>query len=252
MKIESDTIVSIVMPVYNAGTMLERSIGSILNQSYKNWELLAVDDRSTDSSLMILRKMSLKDPRIRVIAMEENKGAGHARNRAIHVAKGRYLSFLDADDEWKNSKLAKQISFMQSGSYAFSCTAYERANDTSNSRKKIFVPVRSTYEQLLKNNTVGTSTVMLDRTKFSEFQMSTMRKRQDYDLWLRLLLETDAVYGMNELLTVYHIGHSSLSSNKLLAAQAQWSFYRNELNFDIMRSAYYFAHYAVNASRRNF
>ncbi len=242
-----DVLVSVIIPVYNAEAVLERSIGSVLAQEFENWELVAVDDASQDRSFEILQEFAARDPRIHVWAMEENSGAGAARNLAMHHARGRYFAFLDADDEWLPQKLQRQIEFMQSRQIAFSCTAYERVRRG----RVIHVPEKADYDDLADNNTVATLTAVYDASLLGKHKMPLIRRRQDYALWLTLLEHVDYVYGLDEVLARYHSGQRSLSSNKFLAARDQWRFFRGTLGLDFGRSVRLFGSYARNALRRN-
>ena len=242
--------ISIVMPMFNAQTTVARAISSVQFQTKTDWELIVVDDASTDQSCRVVEGIIRGDARIRLIRLAQNSGAAVARNTALDNANGTFIAFLDSDDEWHPEKLEKQIGFMQEHDLAFTCTGYLRF--WPNGKKKIIgVPYSATREKLLKNNTVATLTAIYDKSKFNDVRMPPIVRRQDYAFWLCLLEETEFVYGLNETLATYHLGHQSLSSNKLVAARDQWRFYSEVLNLNIIKKLWYFIHYAINGSSRN-
>ncbi len=243
--------ISIVIPCYNSAATIERAVSSVLAQTRADWELIAIDDASQDHSLSLLENLASKDPRISTHSLSENSGAGAARNYGLENARGRYVAFLDADDEWLPSKLEKQVGWMEDQNLAFTCTAYERLKD-GRSIKTIEVPETASRAQLLKNNTIGTLTAIFDRAQIDDLRFMTIRRRQDYAFWLNLLERTEYVHGLNEPLARYHTGHASLSSNKLRAARDQWRFYSEALEMGFTQKLWYFGHYAVNATKRNF
>lgn len=166
---KNQPLVSIVVPVYNAEKFLADTIGSVQAQTYDNWELLLVDDYSTDGSVTLVKKYQKDDKRIKLIRMKQNSGAALSRNAGINGAKGRYLAFLDADDLWVKNKLKKQVTFMQQNDIAFSFTGYEFASSYGvPNGKKVRVPTKLTYKQALKNTTISTITVMFDMTKLAK------------------------------------------------------------------------------------
>ena len=127
-RMEED-MVSIITPVYKCEKLIEETIKCVLNQTYKNWEWLLVDDCTPDNSAEIIKKYQEKDNRIKYFKLNENSGAAIARNKALSESRGRFVAYLDADDLWRNNKLEKQVSFMKENGYAFSCTDYEKIDE---------------------------------------------------------------------------------------------------------------------------
>lgn len=243
--------VSIVLPVYNAQNTLLRAISSVQAQCFSDWEIIAVDDCSNDDSLNILNDMAASDHRIRAFSLDTNKGVGAARSLAIEMASGKYLAFLDSDDEWFSNKLSRQLSWMEQEGYEFTCTAYQRVRD-GKIKKECRVFERRTRDQLMQNNSVANSTAILNRENLPDIQVPILRTRQDLAYWLRVLKHIKYVYGLNEVLMSYHMCRNSVTSNKMQAAIAQWRFYGDELHLPFGRKLWCFGHYAVNASKRNF
>ena len=174
-------LVSVIMPSFNTVKYIEKSIESVLNQTYKNLELIIVDDCSTDNTDEIIKPL-LSDKRIKYIKNEKNSGAAVSRNKAMAAAQGKWIAFLDSDDIWEKDKLEKQIDFMEKSGCAFSFTGYEFADANGKPLGTIVnVPKKINYKQALKNTTIFTSTVMFDMNKISkeDIYMPNVRRGQD-------------------------------------------------------------------------
>ena len=168
-------------PVYKAARYIEETIRSVQAQTYKDWELLLIDDCSPDNSGEIIERLAQADARIRYHRLEQNSGAAVARNTAIGMARGEYLAFLDSDDLWEPEKLSRQTRFMQEKGCAFSYTRIRMTDAEGNTLKDdIHVPEKISYQGLLRQTVIATSTVMLNRTKLPDFRMPLRRGGQDY------------------------------------------------------------------------
>jgi len=243
--------ISIVIPVYNAAPYLRETIQSVKAQTYPDWELILVDDASTDDSMEILQ--SYKAENIKVLSMLKNKGPAAARNEGIRRAQGRYLTFLDADDIWDKDKLQKQLNFIKEKQCAFSFTGYEFADETAKRNGKIVsVPEKITYPEALKNTTISTITVMFDRRKLPTelLLMPENCQREDTATWWKILKKGYAAYGLNEPLSVYRRHAGSHSSNKWKAVKGTWRMYREQEKFSVLKSAYYMIFNLMNAVKR--
>ena len=243
--------VSIIVPVHNAGKFIRETINSVLSQTYQNYELILIDDNSTDGSTKIVK--SIEDKRIKLIELKKNSGAAIARNTGIENAQGRYICFLDADDLWSKKKLEKQLAFMKEKDSAFSFTSYEFADETGKPNGKIVhVPATINYEQALKNTTIWTSTVMFDMNKLAKEQiyMPDVKRGQDTATWWKVLKVVDVAYGLDEVLSYYRRSANTLSSNKLTALKRTWNLYRNVEKLGLLKSSYCFFVYCVNAIKR--
>lgn len=245
-------LVSIIIPVYNAEKFIEDTIKSVINQTYKNWQLIIIDDHSTDDSVNIIKNFTKNNNKIKLIKLKKNNGVAIARNKGINLAKGKYLCFLDADDLWHPEKLNKQISFMKKYNCPFSFTGYEFADITGKPNgKKVYIKNKFTYKQALKNTTIWTSTVMIDLTKLSSKQILMPNiKSEDTATWWNILKQIDYAYGLNEILSYYRRSNNTLSSNKIEAIKRIWNLYRNHEKLSIPYSLYNFCHYAFNAVKR--
>ena len=242
---------SIITPLHNAENFLEETIKSVLEQTNKNWEMIIVDDCSTDRSLVIAENYAKKDNRIKIIKLEKNSGAAVARNCAIEVASGRFIAFLDSDDLWHPRKLEKQINFMLNRNVEFSYTFYSKINEFGESKGVMKAPQKVGYRDLLKTCVIGCLTVIYDSEKLGKIYMPKNTRREDYATWLNILKITDFAYGLPEVLSNYRIYNGQSSSNKLKMAKENWFLYRNIENIGIFRSLYYFSNYAVRGVLRN-
>ena len=238
-------LVSIITPSYNSEKFVSKTIVSVLSQTYKNWEMIIVDDCSPDNSSQIIEKYCKNDSRIKLIKLEQNSGPAVARNRAIEEAKGRYIAFLDADDLWLAEKLEQQLAFMQKNNTAFTYSGYKLVSEEDDDLG-VFIPRKElTYEEILKTNDIGCLTAIYDAQKLGKIYMPNILKRQDYGLWLKILKQIGHTSGIQEPLAVYRIRKNSVSSNKLKAAGYQWKIYREIEKLNFTKSIYYFMHYAL-------
>jgi glycosyltransferase involved in cell wall biosynthesis len=247
---DASVLVSVVTPSYNSEEYLSGAIDSVLLQSYSNWEMIVVDDCSSDCSGELVREYAMKDSRIKLITLDINSGAAVARNAAIKAAQGRYIAFLDSDDRWLPCKLEKQLSFMQKHGVAFSYTAYEKLDCTGSVVGNVNIPPKVSYKDLLKVCSIGCLTAMYDTEKIGKIYMPLIRKRQDLGLWLRILKSTPYAYGLNEVLAQYHLRKDSISADKRTASTYTWRLYRDVEGLSFLVAAYYFTHYAFNGVLR--
>lgn len=239
MKNKKEPLVSIIMPLYNGEEFIEETLQSILNQNYKNWELIITDDKSTDKGPEIVENYSKLETRIKLIKLQENSGAAVSRNRSIKEAKGKYIAFLDSDDLWKNEKLEKQIDFMEKNKYDFTFTKYQQMNENGEKMEKyIEVPSKINYKRALFYNPVGCLTAIYNQESLGKIYMPLIRKRQDYALWLKILKITSG-YGLNENLAYYRLRKNSISANKVEMLKWHWILYREVEKMNISKSIFY-------------
>lgn len=245
-------LISIVTPVYNAERFISETIQAVQAQEYSNWELLLVNDKSTDSSQSIIEQFASEDSRIKVINLTENSGAAVARNTGIAAAQGQYLAFVDSDDVWDKDKLIRQISFMQKGDIAFSYTDFRLVDERGNVLKeKANVPISLDYTGLLKNTAIACSTVMIDRNIIGDFRMPLVRKGQDTATWLQIMRETGiSAFGITLPLNSYRQVAGSISSDRVGALKRTWNTYYNLEKLPLPKASYYFASYVMNAILR--
>ena len=246
-----NNLVSIITPSYDSSKFILECVNSVISQTFKNWEMIIVDDCSNDNSREIISDLLLKDERIEAIFLEENIGAAEARNIAIRKSKGKYIAFLDSDDVWRKDKLEKQIKFMNDNDIAFSFTSYQPiSEDGSKNYSIITAPNKMNYHSYLKNTIIGCLTVIIDKEKTGEFQMSNIRSSHDMALWLMIMKKGFFAYGLDENLAYYRIVSTSNTSRKWKAAQEVWNVYRKEEKLNIIYSIYCFIGYVFNAIRK--
>ena len=239
-------LVSIVMPAYNAASTIKDSVSSVLNQSYGNFELLIVDDCSSDSTQKILRELSDQDERIKVMRLDFNKGVAEARNLAIRYAKGKYIAFLDSDDVWLPEKLNKQLSLMLEMNCFVSTSAYYRFRVLGNWICISSPPRKIDYKLLLRGNVIGNLTGIYDCESIGKIYQKSIR-HEDYLMWLEIISRAGNVCAVYEPLAAYRITENSLSANKFKSVFWTWEIYRYHLGLSIYYSIFLMFNYIIKA-----
>ncbi|RRD38851.1 glycosyltransferase family 2 protein [Leptotrichia sp. OH3620_COT-345] len=242
--------VSIITPMYNAEKFIKQTVESVISQTYENWEMLIINDNSSDGSYEAVKVYSEKDKRIKIINSEINVGVVKGRNTLIDIADGQYIAFLDADDYWTSDKLQKQIVFMKEKNIGISCTGYTRISESGKHINEIKIKKEISYNDLLKNNYLGCLTVMVDTEKLGKRYFKERDKNEDYVLWLEIVKETGKIHGLEENLGFYRVLDNSRSSNKIEAAKVRWKIYREVEKLSLLKSCYYFINYAVTALKK--
>ena len=246
-------MVSIIVPVYNAARYIAETIEMVNAQTYKDWELILVDDASKDDSVAVIENIiKSQGKRIRLIRKNKNEGAAAARNSGIDAAAGQYIAFLDADDIWKPEKLEKQIRFMEEKEAAFSFHSYEFGDEEAKPTGKIVrAPEKLNFRQALSRTVIFTTTVMFDIDRIGkEIIHMPQVPSEDTATWWRILKSGYIAYGLDENLAIYRRPKKSLSSNKLLAVERIWFLYRNIADISVPESIFYFVGWAVRATFR--
>lgn len=242
--------VSAIIPCHDAEATVARALASVQAQTLDDWEAIVIDDASRDGTDKAVAPF-LRDPRIRYIRQPRNEGAGPARNAGLDVARGRWVAFLDADDEWHPPKLARQTAFLEAERAQIGATAYARRHGGTGRDLHFGLPRRIRYRDFLKTNVMGFSTVMIDRAWLGAQRMPQLRRRQDFAFLIALLRAGGVAVGLNEVLCTYHHGHASLSSAKGRAARDTWALYRDHLGLSGAEAAWYFGHYALRGAMRH-
>lgn len=239
-------LVSIITPTYNCGKYIAETIESVQAQTYQNWEMIIVDDCSTDNTKEIVRQYRVCDSRIKYYRFKNNLGAAAARTVSMKLANGQYMAFCDSDDLWVPNKLEKQIEFMNKNGYAFTCTAYEKINEKSESIGKVRKTiVKCDYDRLLLDCPVGNSTVMYDVSKMGKFKVPNIKKRNDDALWLKMLKKEKYIWGMPDVLMKYRIRSRSISSNKISLIKYHWILYRSIEHLSVPKSIFHIVYWCV-------
>lgn len=236
--------VSIITPTYNCGEYIGETIESVLNQTYQEWEMIIVDDCSTDNTKEIVKEYCKQDMRIKYYVFEENFGAAVARTKAMELATGKYVAFLDSDDLWMPDKLEKQIIFMKVNNYNITCTAYEQIDEKGLSLDKVIKTKHKTdYNGVLLSCPIGNSTVIYNAEILGKFVVPNIRKRNDDALWLQMLRKEKYIYGMPNVLMKYRVRPNSISSNKVKLLKYHWQLYREIEHLSIARSVFHICYW---------
>lgn len=248
--------VSIITPLFNSELYISDAIDSVLSQSYSDFEMIIIDDHSTDQSVKIVKKYN--DPRIKLICLNENRGTGIARNKGLELAVGRYIAFLDADDIWLPNKLEKQIEFMKSKNVVFCFSSFHLMDSNGMQLGKYRKALkRVNYDMMLKNNYIGCLTAIYDTKAFGKIYMSDFRKRQDWGYWLKLLSLSNWAESLSEPLASYRIGNKSLSKVKWNLIKSNYLFYKEQVGLSPFQSinrliafVYYYFHYRIKYTKK--
>ena len=225
-------LISVITPVYNSEKFLEAAITSVQNQTYSNWEMILVDDASTDNSEKIAEEFYSEDSRIIYEKLPVNRGPAVSRNRAIELATGEYIAFLDSDDFWAPDKLEIQIDFMKKNNCDVSFSSYLLVDEEGNSlRKKVIAMPVLSYEKLLRNNYIGNLTGMYCSGTIGKVFSPQIRKRQDWGVWLEAIKRSGKpALGIELDLSFYRKRKDSVSTNKFGLLKHNFFFYKNHLN----------------------
>lgn len=243
--------VSVIMPAYNVEKYIEKAIRSVMTQTFTDWELIVIDDCSSDSTPAIVKRLAQEDDRIRFVSNPENCGVAKTRNRGLDLSTGDYAAFLDSDDIWCPQKLEKQLSKMKEAGADFGYCAYSVMDASGNViLERYAVPERVDYEDLLKENAIGCSTVMLSRKIYATYRFTTEYYHEDYVLWLQLLKSGFAAVGCTECLVSWRYVSNSRSFDKRNAAWYRWKIYRSCLKLPLWKSMWVFGCYAVSGYKK--
>lgn len=236
------------MPAFNSSVFISESIISVINQTYTYWELIVVDDCSTDTTLDILNKFKAIDDRIIIISNNENSGnPGLARNIGIKYCTGNYIAFIDSDDVWDCRKLEVQLNFMKLNNTDLSFTYYKCINEQGDNIKyNILIPKYVTYKKLLKCNYIGLSTSMYNCKKIGKFYFEKVG-HEDYQYWLNILKLGVTAYGIKQPLSYYRVHNNSISSNKIRSALFTWNILFKYQKLGILKALYFFISYTFFA-----
>ncbi|HDY8179557.1 TPA: glycosyltransferase family 2 protein [Vibrio vulnificus] len=236
--------VSIIMPAYNSGKTIRDSIDSVIAQSYSNWELLVIDDGSSDDTVAVVESIGLVN--IKLLRNIYAKGAAGARKTGIEYSDSRFVAFLDSDDIWDDRKLEKQLDFMSVSGAAFVYSDYSTFKDkASNIITIVKTPKKISYNDLIKSCMIGCLTVVLDRTAFDKFDFPITPK-EDYAFWLKLLKQVEYAYRVPDTNSSYRLSSNSLSGKKIKEIRKQWIVVYCIEKTPLFKSLYYMACYALS------
>ena len=234
-------LVSVIMPTFNEVQYLSESIERVLGQSYLNLELLITDDCSSNVEVRsMLLHYAEKDSRVRIFFLEKNMGPGYARNNSIAEAKGRFIAFCDSDDYWAKDKLEKQVAFMKECNACLSYTSYYMCDSEGMVHGMVRAPKKMTFSRLRRDNKIGCLTAMYDASICGKMFMPTLRKRQDWGLFLLILKKFGVAYGMKEPLAYYRKRKGSISMKKRELIKYNKQVYQKVLGYSKIKATLYF------------
>ena len=248
---ESQPLVSVIMPCYNMASFVSDSIKSVIAQTYPHWELLIVDDASSDETVNIIKSYAQADSRIKFAIKKQNSGISDTRNQCIQMAQGQFLAFLDADDIWHPEKLEKQLSFMLAKNIGFTYSTYDWIDEDGKIMNKFINTIGNLdYKTYLRNTIIGCSTVMVNKAITGDVFVPKFRTSEDTATWLDILRKGLMAYAIDESLVSYRIRRKSASSNKIRASIDLWKVYRQHEKLPFFKAIYYFSCYAFNAVKK--
>ena len=240
-------LVSVIIPYYKKKKYIINSIKSVLNQTYENLEIIIIYDDENQNDLDFIQEIKKKDKRIFIIKNLKTMGAGDSRNIGINNSKGQYIAFLDADDTWQNDKLNKQINFMKSNNYEITHTSYSIVDESQRIIGKRIARNFFRLNDLLKSCDIGTSTVIIKKDLINDnVKFASLKTKEDYVLWLKLLEKNAKIYGLDEILTFWTKSRSSLSSSTFQKLIDGFRVYYKYMNFNYFKSVYYLIRLSIN------
>lgn len=234
------------MPSFNSETFISKSIESVVNQTYKNWELIIIDDKSQDQTCKIIEEYLKKDKRIKLIKLDANSGPANARNIGIDHSNERFIAFIDSDDVWAPDKLGRQLSVFLNEKCAICFTSFIKVYENNNSNEvTVFSKRMLTHKNMLKLNYIGCSTAVYDKDICGKMYMPLIRYAEDYSLWLLILKKNNVAIGIQEPLVKYYVRSNSESRGKLRAAVGHWKALYLYGEAPILGKIIFFCYYAA-------
>lgn len=243
--------VSVVMPAYNAERYIEEAIRSVMGQTFQNWELLVLDDCSTDSTAAVVEKLAEEDSRIVFLRNPQNMGVARTRNRALDLCRGNYVALLDSDDVWTSDKLQKQLDLAaETGADIIYCS-YGIINEHGvHTCEDFIVPKETDFETFLTRSVISCSTALLSAKITKQYRFHTDFYHEDLELWYRLLRDGFTARGVTDVLAQYRVMDGTRASNKLRNARFRWRIYRDAMGFSVWKSTKLLTRYAILGLRK--
>jgi teichuronic acid biosynthesis glycosyltransferase TuaG len=243
-------LVTVIMPIYNNMNTVRQSVDSVLSQTMPDLELFIIDDGSKDNTYEIIKELAEKDQRITILKNECNLGVAASRNKALDLARGEYIAFLDSDDIWTEHKLEKQIALLEKTNGDICYTSYDFIDYAGRPIKRApyIVPLKTNYHDMLRENVIGLSTALIRYNPLGELRFDSRWFHEDYVLWLTLLCAGKIACGLQEVLVTYRTG--GRSSNKINVAKNRWKIYREHQKLSMPKALYYFCCYAYNGIKK--
>ena len=244
--LKNKNYIDIILPNFNSSKFLNQTLKSILEQTYKNWRLVIIDDCSDLKTINILKKY-IKDKRIKIFWLKKNKGAGFCRNYAIKKTKSPYIAFIDSDDIWKKNKLKNQINFMTKNNYSFTYTYYE----TFGERKRIIIPpLKFNFLSFIHNTSIATSTMMIKRSEIKNIKFTNTKICEDYFFKCKLLKKVNYAFCLNKFLTKYRVRKDSLQSSVIRNFFWIWKINKDYNKLNLLENFFSLLHISINSIKK--
>jgi len=241
-------LVTVIIPYYKKKKYIKKTIKSVIDQSYKNIEIIIIYDNETDAELNYIKKLKILDSRIKLIVNNKNIGAGKSRNRGIQIAKGKYISFLDSDDLWKKDKLKKQLRIMKRKNLSITHTSYEIIEKNNKIIGHRVARTFNNVDSLMRSCDIGLSTVVIKKSILKKSDcFSSMKTKEDFVFWLKLLSKNFKIYGIQIYLTKWRKLNNSLSSSVLQRLLDGFTIYNKYLKMNFVKSIYYLFLLSINS-----
>ena len=244
-KNKKEIKVDIILPNYNSSDFIKETINSVIKQSYKNWNLIIVDDCSNKKTINILKKFS-RNKKIKIYLQKKNKGAGFCRNFAIKKSKSPYIAFIDSDDIWKDDKLETQIRFMETNNYSFTYTNYETFGKKV---KYISPPKEYDYQKFIHNTSICTSTMILKKEIAKKSEFTNTKSCEDYYYKCKILKFCNA-YCLDDFLTKYRIRDNSIQRSGFLNFLSVWNVNRDYNKLNIFQNFFSLLFITLNSIKK--
>ena len=243
---DSFGLISIIMAAYNAEKTIAQAVGSVLDQTYQNWELLVINDCSEDSTVAAVKEAAASDPRIRIIENDRNRGVSYTRKRGAELATGSWTAILDSDDAWEPDKLEKQILLQQRTGATLLFTGSSFMDEHGKRLTwTLHAPLRISYRKLLRQNLVSNSSVLVRTALYRKYYSEGDNMHEDFATWLRITRTGRDAYGVDEPLLIYRLSPASKSGNKMKAFVMNWNTYRY-VGLNPAAASYYMIWYTLN------
>ena len=238
--------ICIIMPAYNAGRFIEEAIRSVMSQTYRNWELLVIDDGSSDNTVQLVQQLRREDSRITLLQNTKNLGVARTRNRGLDLCEGRYAALLDSDDVWHPEKLEKQLLLArETGAQVIYCSYSMVDENGAKTRQDFLVPEQTSLEQTLVQSVISCSTALLAPEVTDRYRFDDRYYHEDLALWIQLLQHGYQARGVTEVLAQYRVMEGTRAANKLRSAGYRWEIYRKMLRLSVFKSTVLLAKYGL-------
>lgn len=240
-------IVSVIMPAYNGSSFISDSITSVLSQTFKNIELIIIDDGSSDETVEIIDKFKEIDNRVKLLQNDENQGVSYSRNRGIEISKGEWIAFIDCDDIWEKEKLELQLNYHEVKSADFIFTSVKYIDENGKYLKGTFnVPMIVNYKKLKMQNYISCSSVLIKKSLLENIRMGKDDIHEDYAFWLRILKKGTTAFGMPDKLLKYRLHPNSKSGKKLKTFKMTYGVFRY-IGYSPLVSFYYTLNHIIRS-----